>query len=77
MTDPRFRFGTRVKVGRKWFTVVSIPDPFDETLYRWRSAERCIMPELVDPAAERRLSRAPYSPPPERESEYLIVKVGP
>jgi hypothetical protein len=78
MTRP-LEHGELVETADGWRVVVSIPDHWGGmACYRWRSGERCVIPELVDRAAERRLAHAPPPPPPpDPLDRYLVVRARP
>ena len=59
---------------RVWYHVVSLPNPFDPSLFRWRSGQRYTIPELIDPTEEEKIRNAP--PPPEPDDpldKYIVV----
>jgi hypothetical protein len=70
-------FGEWVELGGRWNLVVSRPHPFTPGPFIWRSGAICVIPEIVDPAEEERVQRAPLPPEPDGlppAGGYVIVK---
>jgi hypothetical protein len=72
-------FGEWVERGGRWRVVMSRPDPWRPG-YRWRDGQCYTAPELVDPAEEERVRRAPLPPEPDclpRVGDYIVVRAQP
>jgi len=68
-----------VERGGRWRVVMSRPDPWRPG-YRWRDGQCYTAPELVDPAEEERVRRAPLPPEPDclpRVGDYIVVRAQP
>lgn len=75
--------GELMEVDGVWHVVMSSPDPRRPGLYRWRDGQLYTCAEIIDPAEERKIRRAPPAPldddpfPLRTVGGYAVVRARP